>query len=221
MPADPPAPAPGAGSAGAPASDSGRGKLVKLALVCLPAFTIVVLVGAWWTRQRRLAADRRLARDCRERLEQLGRAAEKYAAANGGRYPYGAGTPDELMLRYLHHPRFKFCPATNRAYRWTLRERTVNDPPHLLLAWEDPGAGAHGALAGRHNVLFVGGRVKEISREELLWFLAEEQKDPPTPPRRRKTPRPGLREPPEVLPPGARPRLPPGTKGPPPPKYED
>ena len=167
-----------------------------------------------WARARRNASERLLAAECRERLERLGEAAGKYAAAHGDRYPFGDRAVEELLVRYLRHRKFAFCPASNRPFRWTSRSREVTDPAHLLLAWENPAARAHGKLLA----LFVGGRVKEIDREELRALLADEKKEPRSRPRRRKTPRPGLREPPDAPP--AR-KLPPRTKGPPPPKYDN
>jgi hypothetical protein len=125
-----------------------------------------------------------------------------------------------MLLASLRHRKFLVCPATGRTYRWTEHVRRPGDPPTALLAWEDPDAAPHGALSGRWRVLYVRGRVAELTAEELRRALAEEGRVPPEPYAKPDRPRPGLREPPDAPPPGAMPKLPPGTRLPDPPARE-
>jgi hypothetical protein len=180
-------------------------------VICLPVLAAVVALGLAVTRERRLRAE------CRRHLELLGEAAGKEAARAGGRYPYGPRAMEVLLLRHVHHRRYLICPKSRRTYHWTERARSTGDPAHLLLAWENPRAAGHGLLGGDLYALFVGGRVRAIDRRELDKLLAEEARQPPSPPRRPPRPRPGLREGPGEPPPGYLPKLPPGTIVPNPP----
>jgi len=151
-------------------------------------------------------------RECRENLEQLGRAAERYAAASGGAYPRGGRALEEMLLRELHHRKYLVCPLSGATYRWTERTKRTGDPAHTLLAWEDPKGQPHGLASSRWRALYVRGRVAELTREQLERALAEEQALPrerPAPPGK---PRPGLGDPEDAPPPGYVPRLPPGTR---------
>jgi hypothetical protein len=179
-----------------------RRSWAALAVVCAPIFVLVVVLGIKWSRERRLRAD------CRRNLNLLHVRAEKYAAANGGFYPYGPRTLEMLMAQRGHR-KFMVCAKSKRTYRWTLRRRKTTDPAHLLLAWENPGAVPHGVVGSEYFALFVGGKVRSLSPEKLRELLAAEAREPVTPPRRPRKPKPGLRKGPDV------PLPPPGTKLPP------
>jgi len=153
---------------------------------CLVLFVFVLVSGMKWSRESAAAAE------CRRRLEILGKRAEDYADRNAGAYPYGRRALEFLIAKKGHRS-FLICPKSKRAYRWTGHERRRDDPPHLMLAWENPATPPHGLVVGTYHALFVGGRVRSMSRAELLRRLEEERREPPTSPKRPSTPRPGLR----------------------------
>jgi hypothetical protein len=216
----PPAPAEESAPGAAPETTAQRRQRsvaawVMLLGVCAAIFVTVVLVGLKLTEERRLSAE------CRRNFELLGEAAGKYAEANEGRYPYGPRALEQLLLRYLRHRKFVVCPKGKRTYRWTARARRTSDPSHLLLAWESPRTPAHGIIAAEHYALFVGGKVRALSRDALIKLLREEAKEPPTPLPKPARPRAGLRSRPGEPPPGYLPKLPPGTRFKRPPNPED
>jgi hypothetical protein len=174
--------------------------------------TAVLLLALLAVLVSRVRIEGQKDRECRANLEQLGRAAEKYAAANGGVYPYGHRALEELILRDLHHRKFAVCPLSGVTYRWTDRVKHVDDPAGRLLAWEDPRSQPHGFLSSRWRVLYVRGRVGELKHEELERALAEEKALPREQPKRPAQRRPGLDEPDDAPPPGYLPKLPPGTR---------
>jgi hypothetical protein len=189
---------------------SSRAGLTRLCLAlggCLILFLLIVIGGVSWKRERALTME------CRRRLEFLGRRAEELAAKNGGVYPYGPRAKERLIA-CKGHRKFLICPESRRAFRWTPHRRRQGDPPHTLLAWEDPREPVHGLLFRRCHALFVGGRVQAMSREELLRRLREERSQPPSKPELPERPRPGLRPGPDL-------RLPEYRFGPPPDDRKD
>ncbi len=174
--------------------------------VSLVLFVLFAILGLKWNRERLLTAE------CHRRFELLGRSAEKYAETNGGKYPYEPRALEYMLIKDLRHRKFLICPKSKRTYRWTRRERSRKDPPHMLLAWENPDLPSHGLFFKGHHALFVGARIKLLSRQELVRRLQEDRRTPPTPPRLPKRRRPGLSGRPGEKLPGYPPELPPGVK---------
>jgi hypothetical protein len=165
-----------------------------LAGVCGCVFIAMVGAGIKWSAERRADAD------CRRRLELLWSAAQQYAAANGGKFPYGPRSTEELVFRYLHHARYWDCPRTDSRYSWTSRPRQVGGDPRWLLAWETR---PHGWPLGRHRALFADGRIETLSGSALKACLARERREP-APPAPALQPKPDLRGDMESPPPGWR-----------------
>jgi hypothetical protein len=153
---------------------------------CLLLFVLILIAGIQWSREHALTSE------CCRRFELLGKAAEEYAGKNGGKYPYEPRALEYMLVNNLRHRKFLVCPKSKRTYRWTRHERSRQDAPHTLLAWEEPNMPPHGLVFKGYHALFVGARVKLLSREELLRRLQEERRTPPTPYRRPKKPRPGM-----------------------------
>jgi hypothetical protein len=162
-------------------------KWLLLVPLLLALFIGLCLLGIGWRREVKLD------NQCISTMKTFSEVAEKYADNNNGRYPFGPNVLEKIVFAKLRHRRFFICPKSKKSYRWTLRQRHRSDPPHLPLCWENPKTSGHGRFSSTYNVLFVGGRVGKVNRQELLELLVLEGIKDPTIVKPGNKPRPGLK----------------------------
>jgi len=161
-------------------------KWLLLISLLMAAMIGLCFLGVEWRREVRLD------KQCCDTLKIFSEIAEKYADDNNGRYPFGADALEKIVFSKLRHRRFFICPKSNKAYRWAKCQRRRSDPHHFLLCWENPRTSGHGRFSSSYNVLFVGGRVGKVNRQELLTLIALDRSKSPAIVNPTRKPRPGL-----------------------------